>query len=73
MPLALRAGIAAAAILAATSGAAPAPDRVEYYLINGPEYRQVSEAVFDEMHDSCMRIENKRYPEDHLIQRRCYL
>jgi hypothetical protein len=53
--------------------------KTEYYLINGPDYRLVTRAVFEEYrteHD-CMRIETKSYPASGksaaVTQSRCYL
>lgn len=69
---ALRATITAAMLYGAIA-AAPAADRVEYWLINGPEYRQVSAAEFNDERSSCLRIVRRRYAEDHVTQWHCYL
>jgi hypothetical protein len=53
--------------------------RSEYWLINGPDYRQVTKAVFEEYRSghSCMRIETKSYPASGksaaVTQAHCYL
>jgi hypothetical protein len=53
--------------------------KTEYYLINGPDYRKVTQAVFEEYRTghSCMRIETKSYPASGssaaVTQSRCYL
>jgi hypothetical protein len=53
--------------------------KMEYYLINGPDYRLVTRAVFEEYRsgNSCMRIETKSYPASGssaaVTQSRCYL
>jgi hypothetical protein len=53
--------------------------RTEYWLINGPDYRQVTKAVFEEYRNghSCMRIETKTYPASGkstaVTQSHCYL
>lgn len=77
MWMALRAGIAVAFLGATVPAANAAPDatiqRVSYYLINGPDFREVSAQVFESERSSCMRIEVKDYPEDHLRQYHCYL
>ena len=60
--------LASAAVLL---GAAP-PPTVEYFLINGPEYREVSRAVFDDYRSSCSRIDVRSYPDD-TVEIHCYL
>lgn len=53
--------------------------KTEYYLIMGPDYRQVTKAVFEEYRNghSCMRIETKSYPASGssaaVTQSHCYL
>lgn len=53
--------------------------RTEYWLINGPDYRQVTKAVFEEYRNghSCLRIETKSYPASGksaaVTQAHCYL
>jgi len=53
--------------------------KTEYYLINGPDYRQVTKAVFEEYRSghSCMRVETKFYPASGssaaVTQSHCYL
>jgi hypothetical protein len=53
--------------------------KTEYWLINGPDYRQVTKAVFEEYRNghSCMRIETKSYPASGasaaVTQSHCYL
>jgi hypothetical protein len=69
-----KAAIAAAAILlASVSAAAAAQAHTWYFLINGPDFRQVSASEFAHMRDSCMRIERKNYPIDHVVEWHCYL
>ena len=74
------ASLAAAFLLtSSTAFAARANVRTEYYLINGPDYRQVTRAVFEEYRDghSCMRVETKLYPasgsSSAVRQSHCYL
>ncbi len=69
----IRAGIAAAAIIASTFAASPSAERFTYFLINGPDFREVTRAQFDDERSSCMRIDIKHYPEDHLVEYHCYL
>ena len=53
--------------------------KTEYYLINGPDYRQVTKAVFEDYLNghSCMRVETKSYPASGssaaVTQSHCYL
>lgn len=53
--------------------------KTEYYLINGPDYRQVTKAVFEDYRNghSCMRVETKTYPASGasaaVTQSHCYL
>jgi hypothetical protein len=72
-----KAVIAAAAILltSLTAAAATAATQAHtwYFLINGPDFRQVSATEFTHMRDSCMRIERKNYPIDHVVEWHCYL
>lgn len=79
MRIGLGSGIAVA-ILAATIPAAYAAapgstaiEQVSYFLINGPDFREVSREVFEAERSSCMRIEVKDYPLDHVRQYHCYL
>lgn len=74
MPLARRAAIAAAAILVTPALAVQAATQNTdaYFLINGPDYREVTRAQFDDMRPSCMRIDVKSYP-DHTTEYQCYL
>lgn len=65
--------VAAALLLAAIAPAAAAPDHYAYFLINGPDYREVSATQFDHMRGSCLRIERKPYPADHIVEWHCYL
>ena len=69
----LRVGIAAVAIVASTFAASPNTDRITYFLINGPDFREVSRVQFDDERSSCMRIEVKHYPVDHITEYHCYL
>jgi hypothetical protein len=68
-----KAAIAAALLLAAATPASAARDHDAYFLINGPDYREVSAAQFDHMRGSCLRIERKSYPADHVVEWHCYL
>jgi hypothetical protein len=70
-----KAAIAAAALFltAVVTVPACAQDQTMYFLINGPDFRQVSEGEFDQMRSSCMRIERKSYPDDHVVEWHCYL
>jgi hypothetical protein len=56
-----------ASALSLTSGAAFAASEAagtEYFLINGPDYRQVTKGVFEQYRNahSCVRIDTKFYP-----------
>jgi hypothetical protein len=69
----------ALSLIPGASFAANETVKTEYYLINGPDYRLVTQAVFEEYrreHD-CMRIETKSYPASGssaaVTQSRCYL
>jgi hypothetical protein len=82
MSTALRAGIAAAILAtinpvaahaASTAPASTAIVHTSYFLINGPDFREVSEAVFNSERSSCLRIDVKDYPEDHVREYHCYL
>jgi hypothetical protein len=75
MALGPKAAIAALALVltSVAAAAAPAQDRTLYFLINGPDYREVSASEFDHMRDSCMRLERKNYPDDHVVEWHCYL
>ena len=77
MPHGPKAAIAAAAILLASlataAAAAAAQAHTWYFLINGPDFRQVSAGEFAHMRDSCMRVERKSYPDDHVVEWHCYL
>jgi hypothetical protein len=76
----------ASAVLASALGLIPGSAfaasglvKTEYYLINGPDYRQVTKAVFEEYRSghSCMRVETKTYPASGssaaVTQSHCYL
>jgi hypothetical protein len=75
MVLGPKAAIAAAAIFLTALVTAPAlaQDHTMYFLINGPDFRQVSESEFEHMRSSCMRLERKNYPDDHVVEWHCYL
>jgi hypothetical protein len=71
-----------ASALSLTAGSAFAANKfikTEYFLINGPDYRQVTKAVFEEYRNghSCMRVETKSYPASGssaaVTQSHCYL
>ncbi|HTJ26334.1 MAG TPA: hypothetical protein VMA36_09215 [Candidatus Limnocylindria bacterium] len=59
-----------ASIAAASAAAEP---RTWYFLINGPDFRQVSASEFAHMRESCMRVERKSYPDDNVVEWHCYL
>ncbi|GAC1403212.1 MAG: hypothetical protein NVSMB64_04480 [Candidatus Velthaea sp.] len=44
-----------------------------YFLVNGPEYREVSRTVFDSYRPSCTDSEDKVYEAGHVVEHRCYL
>jgi hypothetical protein len=75
IPMSYGPKVALAAVLsvAAAGPAAAAGERQAYFLINGPDYRQVSAAQFDHMRGSCLRIERKNYVADRVIEWHCYL
>ena len=72
MRQALRASVAASMLLLGAGAAGPSPTHVAYFLINGFDYREVTQQVFESERKACYRIDVRDY-DDGTREYHCYL